>query len=282
MTPSVQAIILNWNGWRDTLECVRSLHRQAGVAPEILVADNGSSGDSVARLRALEPALDVLENGGNLGFSGGINAALRSVLRHKRPDAFWLLNNDTVVEPETLARMCACLAADQGVGAVGSVICEANPPHHLQAWGGGWISPGLGIPRVCRGPRYRYNYLCGASILLRTAALQQVGWLDEGFFFYFEDADYCFRLRRSGWRLDVAPEARVLHKGGGSVGRQSETSARLYRSSLIRFLRKHSRSPVFPALFSTAFRLAAAGLKGQSGVLRGTLSGWRDGWRAAC
>lgn len=282
MTSSVQVIILNWNGWRDTLECVRSLRLQVGAAADILVADNGSSDDSVARLRAEEPGLSVLENGGNLGFAGGNNAALRAVLRHKRPDAFWLLNSDTVVAPETLSRMLACLTADERAGAVGSVICEAKPPHRLQSWGGGWVSPWLGIPWACRRPRGRFNYLCGASLLLRTAALEQVGWLDEGFFFYFEDADYCFRLRQAGWKLVVAPDARVLHKGGSSMGRQSEEAARLYRSGLIRFLRKHARLPLFPALFATAMCLSCAGIKGQRGVVRGTLAGWREGWLAAC
>lgn len=282
MTVSIQAIVLNWNGWRDTLECVRSLRRQTGVSLEIMVADNGSTDDSVARLRAEEPDLNVLRTGGNLGFSGGNNAAIRAVLRERRPDAFWLLNNDTLAEQETLSRMAACLAGDASVGAVGSVIHDAAPPNRLQCWGGGWCSPWVGIPLVCRTPGGRFNYLCGASLLLRTAALEKAGWLDEGFFFYFEDVDYSFRLRQAGWKLAVAPDGRILHRGGGSIGSKSEDAARFYRASLIRFLRKYSRLPLLPALVSTGLRLAAAGLKGQRHVVRGTIDGWRAGWRAAC
>jgi GT2 family glycosyltransferase len=278
---SVQVIILNWNGWRDTLECVRSLRRHAGADLDILVVDNGSSDDSVATLRHEDPELSILETGRNLGFAAGNNAGIRSVLQHRLPDAFWLLNSDTVVEEATLPGLMAGLTANARVGAVGTVICDAKSPHHLQSWGGGWVSPWVGIPWACRGPRNRLNYLCGASLLLRTEALQQVGWLDEGFFFYFEDADYSFRLRQAGWLLSVAPDARVFHRGGGSIGSQSEQAARLYRISLIRFLRKHSRFPLVPALFTTALRLAIAGMKGQTGVVRGTLAGWREGWRAA-
>lgn len=281
MTLAVQVIILNWNGWRDTLECVRSLRRHTGSSLDILVVDNGSSDDSVAKLRQEDPALSILETGKNLGFAAGNNAGIRFVLQHRCPDAFWLLNNDTVVESATLPGLMAALTANARVGAVGTVICDARPPHPLQSWGGGWVSPWVGIPWACRGPRNRLNYLCGASLFLRTKALQQVGWLDEGFFFYFEDADLSFRLRQAGWLLTVAPEARVFHHGGGSIGSQSEQAARLYRISLIRFLKKHSRIPILPISFTTALRLTIAGAKGQTQVVRGTLAGWREGWRTA-
>lgn len=276
----VAVVVLNWNRLDDTAACCRSLEQQSHRVLDVRVVDNGSTANTATDLRHACPHATVISLDRNLGFASGNNTAIKAVLQQQRPRAFWLLNNDTVVEPGTLPRMLDCLDADERVGAVGSVICDMNPPHPVQAWGGGWVSPWLGIPLPCRAPSGRLNYLCGASLLLRTTALEQIGLLDEGFFFYFEDADYSFRLREAGWKLTVAPDARVLHKGGGTIGARNELLARLYRQSLIRFLRKHSPLPLLPALFATALRLGAAGLKGQSSVIRGTLAGWREGWQA--
>ncbi len=275
----VAVIVLNWNRLDDTAACCRSLEPQMHGVGAVWVVDNGSTLHSVEDLQRACPKATILRLERNTGFAAGNNRAIEAVLRHQRPRAFWLLNNDTVADPGTLSHMLHGMDADARVGAVGSVICDMNPPHAVQSWGGRWVSPWIGIPLPCRGPRARLNYLCGASVLIRTSALEQTGLLDEGFFFYFEDADYSFRLRNAGWRLTVAPHARVLHKGGGTIGSQDELRARLYRQSLIRFLRKHSRLPVFPALLATTIRLGIAGAKGQHAIVKGTLSGWREGWR---
>ena len=173
----------------------------------------------------------------------------------------------------------AAARRDGRIGAVGAVVKEAAPPHGVQIWGGGWVCTWLGVPWLCRKAGGRWNYLCGCSLFLRRKALEDVGLLDEGFFFYFEDADLCFRLRRRGWRLVVAETAHVYHKAGVSVGQKSALSAHHYRVSLIRFMRKYAPWACVGMALATVARLVLATAGREAEVVRGTLSGWQEGWR---
>ncbi len=114
-------------------------------------------------------------------------------------------------------------------------------------------------------------------MLLRRACLEHNGLLDSSYFFYFEDTEFCFRIRADGWRLVVADQAVVLHKGSASVGAQSSTQAYWYRRGLIRFLRTHALCPWLPILGATAARLLLAALARNGPVLRGTWNGFWDG-----
>ena len=119
--PLVSIILLNWHGWRDTIACLDSLVSQDYNDYRVLVVDNGSTDDSVARIRAAHPEIPIMETGRNLGFSGGCNVGVRRALEDGA-DYVWLLNNDTTVDPQALSAMVAVAEADPRVGAVGSVL----------------------------------------------------------------------------------------------------------------------------------------------------------------
>jgi len=118
-------------------------------------------------------------------------------------------------------------------------------------------------------------------MLLRRDALEATGLFDERFFFFWEDTDLCYRLRRDGWELAVAGRARVGHDESSSIGRNSEARARHFAAGLVRFLRKHAPVPLVPALLGLLHQLARAVRHRSRPSLRGTWRGWLEGWRGS-
>ncbi len=218
-TERVAAVVLNWNGWRDTVACLESL-RSLDEVPRVVVVDNGSTDDSLDRIRAAAPWARLVALLTNRGFSGGMNAGISAALREKPPvDYVWVLNNDTLAEPATLGRMVALADSDPRIGIVGGRLVEADGSGRVQALGGGDVHPWIGTTslRVTASQR-AYDHLAGASLLVRRAVLHRVGGFDERYFFYLEDIDLSLRARRAGWRLAVAHDATIVHRLGASVG----------------------------------------------------------------
>lgn len=278
--PRVAIIVLNWNGWRDTASCIDSLSTLDYPNAVVIVVDNGSTDDSVDRIRKHPGKFVLLETGANLGFAGGNNVGIRYAL-DLGVDYVWLLNNDTTVEPQTLSAMVSVGESDHQVGVVGSVLYYMDEPDKIQAWGGGSVNQLFGISRLLvHSPtdEQRLHFISGASMMLRRTAVEDVGMLDDRFFMYWEDTDLSFRLRKAGWKIQVAPSARVWHKSAGSLGRRSPKIFEYYNASAVRFFRKHASFPPLPILIGVGGRLVrrllAGDLTSASAVLRGALKGW--------
>ncbi|SMP50526.1 hypothetical protein SAMN06295888_106124 [Desulfonatronum zhilinae] len=276
MPPLISVIILNWNGWRDTVSCIHSLQQSTYLNFGILVVDNGSTDGSTAKLRKKFAELDILETGKNLGFAGGNNVGMRHVLNTTSAEYIWLLNNDTEVMPETMAELAKTAAETPRVGALGAVLMEADRPGIVQEWGGRRMCLWTGIAWPA-SPKRPPNYICGASLFLRRECLEQCGLLDPEYFFFFEDTDLGYRIRSRDWDILTARHAVVLHKGSASVGSQSQNQFYWYRRGLIRFLRTYAPFPWLPILGTTAARLLLAVLAWNGPVLRGTWNGFWDG-----
>jgi GT2 family glycosyltransferase len=279
--PIVSIILLNWHGWRDTIACLDSLSRLDYPNYHIVVVDNGSTDDSVARIRAAHPEILLIETSRNLGFSGGCNVGIRHALE-TGAEYVWLLNNDTTVDPQALQAMVQVAESDPGVGAVGSVLYYLDNPTAIQAWGGGWTSFWSGRSRHHLAPvsDARLHYLTAASMLLRRSAIQDVGLLDEDtFFMYWEDTDLSFRLRKAGWRLAVAEKSIVLHREHAATGKGSPLLARYFNESAVRFFQRHARWPIWPIAVGATGRVMKRVLRGDFGgaiaTLRGTYRGMR-------
>ncbi len=170
------------------------------------------------------PHVEIRELEQNLGFAKGNNAGIRAALE-RGAGYVWLLNNDTTVDPMALRAMVEKAESDPRIGAVGSAIYYMSDPKRLQAWGGGDVNFWLGRWRHFSMPvaEERIQFLTGASLLLRRSVLESVGLLDEGYFLYWEDADYCFRIRRAGWRLAVAGNSTVWHEEGAHRTKTART-----------------------------------------------------------
>jgi len=245
----VYIIVLNWNGWADTLECLGSLQALNYQKRQLLVIDNGSTNDSVARIRQRFPDVEVMETGRNLGFAAGNNIGIRYALS-RGAKYVWLINNDAKADPNALTSLVETADAFPKAGAVGSVIYQMDEPRQIQAWGGGGVSLWLGktwVHTTQRASR-RLDYLSGASLLLRREALVEVGLLDERYFMYWDDTDVCVRLRKAGWRLAVAERSYVWHKQCASLGRKSPEVDLYMKTSMAHFFHQHAPVPFVPIL----------------------------------
>jgi len=277
MSDDVRCVIVNWNGGAHTLDCLASLAVAGFPLRDVIVVDNASADDSVARITAAHPEVDLVVMPGNGGFGSGANAGIAEA--RARGAAFvWILNNDTAVGAGACDALLAPLRADPQVAASASVLYHHDAPERIQAWGGGMVNTWLGIMRVVRRPRRgQLDYLSAASLMLRLDAIEQAGAFDERFFLYWEDTDLSFRLRRHGYRLAVAPASKVWHmESAGTGGRGNPRAYAYYVRSARRFFRKHAAVPWLPIGARLAAGLLRWGLLGDRVRVRALLDSLRD------
>ena len=250
-------MVLNWNGWKDTILCLNALKKSTYERLSVVVVDNGSTNDSVERIRAAHPETLLLEAGENLGFSGGNNIGIRYALG-QGADYLWLLNNDTEAAPEALSALVEKTLTDCSIGATASICYYAAAPSTVQVWAGARINLWIGYGRNTTQPHNDdwFHSLYGASMLIASKALKDVGLLDEGFFHYWEETEFCLRLRKGGWRLAAAPASRILHKVAASSGGNSRILDRYSTTSVLRILQLHSPKPRLAMLLFLILRLA--------------------------
>ena len=275
--PKVVCIVVNWNGWKDTVECLDALKKCTYPNLSLIVVDNGSTDDSVAQIRAAFPGILLVKSGRNLGFAGGNNIGIRRGLGEA--DYVWLLNNDTKPAPDALSALVAKANTDVQIGAVASICYYADSPNNVQVWGGARVNLWFGYCRNATGPQKDewFDALYGASMLIRRAPLEDVGLLDQGFFFYCEETEFCLRLRKNGWRLAAAPDSMVLHKAGASSG-MSALRDRYFTASGLRILRLHSPAPSLAIASFLTLRMARRLLTFNFSKCRGVLAGIKDYW----
>jgi len=252
-------VIVNWNGRRDLGDCFASLQDSGFPDQRLIMVDNGSEDDSVAWTRMHYPEVEIIETGTNLRWAGGNNVALRMLAAEAFGGCILLLNNDTIVPGGSLTRLVEALREDQAAWAATPRICYAGQPAHAWYDGGivgrwsGWIRHD-GIRKVTGklNPRQRYiDYGSGCALLLSPRVLPEIGFLDEEFYFYGEDADYSLRITEAGGKILHVPSALVLHKVSSSVGSQSPRKVWLRSRSHIRLLRKHWPRSMWPVLLVT-------------------------------
>ena len=245
--PLVSIIILNWNNPTDTLACLRTVVALEYPADrlDVIVVDNGSTNDSVARIRAEFPDVKIIETGVNLGYAGGNNVGMRYAL-DIGCDYIWLLNDDILVAPDSLSILMQVAQATPEAALLGPAVYIREDPTRILSVGGpllnGWQAQHGGLGEIDCGQYTTVrdvDYLSGCAILGRADALQKIGLLDEGFFAYHEDTDWCYRARKAGWRVLSVPQARVWHPD--TRRRDGAAALVTYYSSRnqLFFLRKH-------------------------------------------
>jgi GT2 family glycosyltransferase len=228
-SPKVSVVVLNLNGYEDTRDCLESLRQVQYRNIETVVVDNGSSDDSSIRLQREFPELRVLSSKENLGFGGGSNLGIEDALR-RNADYVLLLNNDTVVDPNFLLYLVEIGEADSRIGILGPKILYADDPKRIW-FAGGFVRlrsgryGHLGLNDLDEDGNFSHvaetGWITGCALLVKTSALREVGLLDSRLFAYSEDADFCMRMRRAGYRCVFVPRARVWHKLARTSGIQS-------------------------------------------------------------
>ena len=214
--------ILNWNASSSTLNCVNTLlfdRLSPDLHVSIRVIDNGSAPVEAEALRALKsPFVEVHFNPINTGFTGGQNANIQYALENNF-DFVWLLNNDTAVSPGTLEKLVRLMQAEPSCGAASPVIVRMGHPDVVDFCGAAhdWKNVDtLRPPGLHDAPaffeQHRGNvWAVGTALFLRTAAIRQVGLLDDRLFAYYDDDDYGVRMKAAGWRTCIALDALVEH-----------------------------------------------------------------------
>lgn len=226
--PRVFIIVLNWNGADDTLACLDSLAALTYPNFNVIVVDNGSADDSLGKLRAYSApySLVLLETGANLGFSGGNNVGIKRALEHGA-DYVLLLNNDTVVDPGLLDAFVAAAKRFPDAGVFSAKIYFHAEPNRIWYAGARWntkaarfeqvgegvLDDGLSFSNICET-----DYACGCAFFVPSERLREIGLLDDNFFLYFEETDWCYRAKEAGYPSIFVPDAKLWHKVSVSFG----------------------------------------------------------------
>ena len=238
-------IVLTWNAAEAALACLASLAALNPAPDQIVVVDNASADGTADMVAGRFPAVTLIRNAANLGFSGGMNVGIRALLAQEHPpEAIILLNQDTLVDAGWLAALTAALDADPDLGAVG---CKIRYPDGTIQHAGvtlDWpraVARHIGWHEIDAGqhdaPR-SLEFVTAAAIALRAEALELIGLLDEGYApAYFEDVDLCWRLREAGYRIGYAPAATLVHQESLSL-RDELTRSAHYNRGRLRFVLK--------------------------------------------
>lgn len=247
--PLVVIVVLNYHRFPDAWDCVTSVFESSYPNARAILLDLGSSPEQLERLQDAYPRLRVVSLAENRGYAGNNNLGIRLAL-DQGADWVLLLNEDTRVDPDCVAELTAVADSDPRVGIVGPVVYHYDAPSVIQSAGGRLDARWL-PSHLCRDepdrhqvaePR-RVDWVTGCAIQVRRRVLERVGLLDERFFAYWEETEFCLRSRTDGWWILNAPRAKVWHKGG-QPGRPVDPSLVYYMArNRFLFLARH-RAPL--------------------------------------
>lgn len=240
----VSIIIVSFNARADLERCLESLHASPPQSPhEIIVVDNASTDGSVETARQL-PDVQVIAQATNVGFAAANNIGIRA----SRGDLVLLLNSDTIVPEGAIDRLVAELEGERDVAVAGPRLVDGTG--HAELSFGPMLSPlaewrqkrlqrdRSAVERLTRVRRYP-DWVSGACLLVRRADAEAVGLIDERFFMYTEDVDFCASIRARGRRILFTPSVEIVHLRGRSAAAAPVATNRAYRRSQLAFYRKH-------------------------------------------
>ncbi len=260
----VSIVVLNYNTCGHLRVCLQALLADEHLDAEIIVVDNASSDGSADMVASEFPSARVIRSAHTGGFACGNNQALRLA----RGDAMLLLNPDTLMPPGGIETLLDVLKRHPEAGIVGPKLLRPDGSMHL-ACRRSFPTPGAAFCRISglsrllpRTPRFgRYNLtfidpevpievdsVCGACLLIRRSVVERIGLLDERFFMYGEDLDWCLRTRQAGWTVRYEPSVVVQHQhGAASRTRALRTNFHFFRAMDL-FYRKHYVQQYHPVL----------------------------------
>ncbi len=196
-SPKVFIIVLHYKNWKDTNECLRSLEKLDYDNFETIVIDNDKE---------------------NLGFAGGNNVGIKQALE-KKADYILLLNNDTIVELGFLKELVKVGESDKKIGILGSVIYDYQSKKiHFAGGKINWLYT-KGVHETCnmKHGTKEVDYITGCCLLIKREVIEKIGLMDEDYFLYFEDADWCLKARKAGYKCVLVPNSKIWHKPSSSA-----------------------------------------------------------------
>ncbi|NQW35385.1 MAG: glycosyltransferase family 2 protein [Flavobacteriales bacterium] len=229
-SPSVAIIVINWNTYQLTFDCLKSLGKMSYKNHTVFLVDNGSVDGSGDKIYTEFPKLNYIKNTTNLGFSGGNNGAIKQALKQDF-DYVLLLNSDTEVKPNFLSLLVNRLEADITLAAVQPLILNYGKRDTI--WNaGGTFNTFFGLPMTRKkGTVYTKDlsidtftdWISGCCILVKTDVIKEVGLLDVRFFAYFEDVDWSIRMKAKDYQLGLEPRSIIYHHESGSSKKNNKS-----------------------------------------------------------
>jgi GT2 family glycosyltransferase len=255
MKIDLSIIIVNWNGCDITKQCLESIYEQTKeIGFEVIVVDNGSNDLSCETIKNNFPDVRIIQNKENRGFAAANNQGIKE----SKGDFILLLNNDTIVLDKALEKMLAIAKENREAGIVGCRVLNADKSLQSSCFRFPSLLnltlAAMHLDTVFPNHRFfgreRYakanwksitevDVLTGCFMLVRREAYEQAGLLDERFFMYAEETDWCLRFKRKGWKVLYAPFGEIIHLGGASSRKNKGVMALQLKGSILLFIKKH-------------------------------------------
>lgn len=259
-------LVLCHNGLDLTLACLDSLRQQQYAHTEVLVIDNASQDGTPEAIRAAYPELGLIRTGANLGYAGGNNVGIHVALQ-RGADVVFLVNNDTWLAPDCVARLISALEADPRIGVIGPMVYTWDEGQVISSAGGAidwWhadaINVGMGeVDRGQYGAR-PVDFINGCGLMITRKAIERVGLLDERYFMYWEEADWCVRVKRAGFSVHFEPGAWMRHKAAIRPDRLGPTTLYYLTRNRLLFFATHTPLPLKPVALAHALHGALRGV----------------------
>jgi GT2 family glycosyltransferase len=281
--------VLNWNQPNITINCIHSLKNMSSpINYEIIIIDNGSTDSSIKKFEYALPEIKIIKNKANLGYQGGMNAGIHHA-QESSVDYVMLLNNDTIADPNMLTILFKYFPEDASLASPGIYFYENRSK--LCSLGGNYHRILLDVftkPNAAFDPPsdiQQYEFLPSHAWLIKTEVFKKVGMFDEAFFpIYYDDLDYCLRMKRAGLKLYLIPQAKIYHLGSMSVGgRNSPRERCLMARNSAYYFKKNMHFWQAPFIF--LFRLTSGliwtfrlmknkNIKAIVGFWKGFFEGW--------
>jgi len=252
--PLVVVVIPNWNLREDLGECLESLQESDYTNFHVIVVDNASKDNSVEFLQNSYPWVSILAKKENGGYAAALNDGIRATANLK-PDYFLILNNDTLVLHDAINELVKVAEKDPDIAIAAPKIIYHNNPERIFSLGDR-IFPFLPLPvryGLNKKDRPEYNgimefdYVFGCAFLIRSEMIKEVGYFDISYFMFYEDADFCRRVKDAGYKIVRVGSSIIRHKASKSVNKQRPYMTYLRARNRSRFYRRyrHGPSPIF-------------------------------------
>lgn len=293
-------IILNYKGWEDCIQCLKSVFASEYKSFTVIVIDNDSRNDSLQHIQSwagenlpaevlsdhglhiankvtdLKPRLAskllFLQHETNLGFAGGINPVIEIL---QTQDAYvWLLNPDMEIQPDTLGAFVQFGRHHPEPSIVGGMIRYFTDPDNLYTVGGGRINFRSATVRLNKSGNVDLDYISGGCLFTSTSTFRNLGLLPEQYFLYWEETDFCYQAKLQGFKLLVAKDAICYDKISRSIGKNFLSDFYYSRNGLL-FLKKYCPSKLGTAMFFMWIRIFKRLLSGRFDRAKGIYSGMR-------
>ena len=289
--PKLVAVIPNWNGKDDTLECLESLAQHNYRNLEIVVVDNGSHDGSVKAIREKFPRVKLICNRENLGTVEAENQGMTYALGNGA-DYIGILNNDTILDPNMFRELVSAAEADEHIAVAGPKVYYYDEPDVIWAAGGlvnftEVVSRMRGYNRQDRG---QYNvatdvdFIPSCGLVVKASVVREIGLLDPVYFAYFDETDWCWRIRQHGYLIRYVPTAKMWHKVSRTAGSYSPRACYALGVNAVVFMKKYARWhqwakwSVF-AVLSLPLLYVVRAFQGKGKAVYAKALGIRDGFR---